>query len=212
MRFVVAIAALLWATPLLAQGPHLEIELPAAERLTRQGPAVRVTGVFADPAMRDALDHGFTVGLHYSLERWSSGGIFNSVLASTAWSVEVSHDPLSKRYVVRRLDGAGKTTASARIASFEAMVAEVERSTRAPMSARPHRDRQYYTLRLRVRTLSANDLDEVNRWLRGELQPAVRGERNPGTAIGRGIRQLFARLLGAERDLETRSPTFRVAP
>jgi len=36
--------------------------------------------------------------------------------------------------------------------------------------------------------MSLSDLDEVERWLRGELRPAVRGQRNPGTAIGRGLR------------------------
>jgi hypothetical protein len=55
------------------------------------------------------------------------------------------------------------------------------------------------------------DLDEVGRWLRGEMQPAVRGDGNPGTALGRGLRRLFVRLLGAERrNLQTRSATFVV--
>jgi hypothetical protein len=50
----------------------------------------------------------------------------------------------------------------------------------------------------------------VERWLRGELKPAVRGQRNPGTAVGRGMRTLLARVLGGEmRRLEARSATFR---
>jgi hypothetical protein len=61
-----------------------------------------------------------------------------------------------------------------------------------------------------VRTLSVSDLDEVNAWLRGELRPAVSGERNPGTAISRGIRSLTTRLLGGEkREYVARSATFR---
>ena len=60
--------------------------------------------------------------------------------------------------------------------------------------------------------LSLNDLDEVERWLRGELSPAVRGQRNPGGVLGRGLRTLFVRLLGAERrHYEVRSKTFRAA-
>ena len=47
--------------------------------------------------------------------------------------------------------------------------------------------------------LSVNDLDELERWLRGELRPAVRGDRNPGTALERGARTLLVRVLGGER-------------
>jgi hypothetical protein len=58
-----------------------------------------------------------------------------------------------------------------------------------------------------------SDLDEVERWLRGELRPAVRGQRNPGTAVTRGVRTVVAKLLGAEkRHYEERSGKFDVAP
>jgi len=61
-----------------------------------------------------------------------------------------------------------------------------------------------------VETLSLSDLDEVNRWLRGELKPAVKGEKNPGTAIGRGLRTVVVRLLGGEkRHYVARTGTFR---
>jgi len=64
---------------------------------------------------------------------------------------------------------------------------------------------------LEVEVLSMSDLDEIDRWLRGELRPAVRGKRNPGTALGRGLSRLATRLLGGEnRRYEQRSPMFRV--
>jgi len=70
-------------------------------------------------------------------------------------------------------------------------------------------DRSYYIVTLNVAMLSVNDLDEVERWLRGELQPAVRGERNPGTALSRGAMTLMTRILGGERrHYEARSPKF----
>ena len=71
--------------------------------------------------------------------------------------------------------------------------------------------RGYYNLLLDVETLSLSDLDEVNRWLRGELKPAVSGKKNPGTAIGRGVQTLIVRLLGGEkRHYEARTGTFRL--
>jgi hypothetical protein len=71
----------------------------------------------------------------------------------------------------------------------------------------------YYNVELDVEMLSVSDLDEVERWLRGELRPAVRGQRNPGTAVTRGVRTVVAKLLGAEkRHYEERSARFDVAP
>ncbi|HEX9248744.1 MAG TPA: hypothetical protein VF856_04555, partial [Gemmatimonadaceae bacterium] len=71
-------------------------------------------------------------------------------------------------------------------------------------------ERGYYNLLLDVETLSLSDLDEVQRWLRGELKPAVSGKKNPGTALGRGVRTLVVRLLGGEkRHYEARTGTFR---
>ena len=58
-----------------------------------------------------------------------------------------------------------------------------------------------------LQTLDVSDLDELERWLRGEASPAVRGKRSPGTALTRGVRSLASRLLGGEvRRLEAKSP------
>lgn len=206
-----AAATFLLAVPLVAQQPRLEVTLPVASRLTREGPMVRATGIISDSTMRDLIDNGFPARLRYTVERWSSGGVFNSLLANATWEVHASFDPMARRYRLQRIDGNGRIVSTLLVSSYTTLVAEVERPMRAPLAARSHDDRQYYNVRLEVTSVSADDLDQLNRWLRGELQPAVRGERNPGTALGRGIRTLFARLLGAERrNLEARSGTFRV--
>lgn len=195
---------------LRAQSPRLEVSLPPAERLARDGPMVRVTNVVSDPAMRGMIENGFPARLHYRAELWSTGGLFNSMLGSAEWELILSYDALRKRYRLQRRDN-GRVLTDFYLRTFEAAIAAVERPIRAPLHARARSDRQYYIVVLEVETLSADDLDELQLWLRGELQPVVRGERNPGTALGRGVRQLFARLLGAERrNLQERSATFRV--
>lgn len=222
MRIGVVLAALLLAGPwtgaltgarsglLQAQSPRLEVKLPAPDRLTRDGPMVRALSVISDRPTRDMIEHGFPAELRFRAELWSSGGWFNSMLGSADWRVIVSYEPLRKLYRIERIEN-NRLVSQFQVRTFEAAVAAVERPMSAPLRARPHGDRQYYIVALEVETMSANDLDELRRWLRGELQPAVRGERNPGTALGRGVRQLFARLLGAERrNLQERSPTFRV--
>ena len=94
---------------------------------------------------------------------------------------------------------------------FPDVQATIERPFRAPIAPPRKGARYYYNVALDVETLSMSDLDEVERWLRGELKPAVRGQRNPGTALTRGLRTLFVRLLGGEkRHYEKRSETFEV--
>ena len=52
--------------------------------------------------------------------------------------------------------------------------------------------------------------DDVVRAIMLALKPAVRGKKNPGTAVGRGVRTVMVRLLGGEkRHYETRTGTFR---
>ena len=71
--------------------------------------------------------------------------------------------------------------------------------------------RLYYQVTLTVQILNASDLDELDRWLKGELRPAISGDRNPGTALTRSLRTFAARLLGGEsREYEQKTPTFRV--
>ena len=79
-------------------------------------------------------------------------------------------------------------------------------------SRRSRRSRKfYYRVTLDVSILQLSDLDEVNRWLKGELEPAIHGKRDPGTAITRSIRMLASRLLGGEtREFEAGTDAFEV--
>jgi hypothetical protein len=208
MRFGVALALLFAVDAVAQRRPQLQIDLPPQEALTTQGPTVRALNVLSDPTVHDLLDSGFPARLHFRVELWSAGGWFNSLRGSAEWDEIVRYDAMSKRYRLVRLNG-GHPVASLQFTRFTDALSEAERPYQAPITALIQRDRQYYNVLLEVETISLTDLDELERWLHGELQPAVRGERNPGTAVGRGLRELFARLLGAERrNLEGRSKTF----
>lgn len=218
MRFrdVLLIAAVL-ATgtpaghPLLAQGrPRLELVVPAQASPRVEGPEVRGINVLADRDIRDLLRNGFPARLHYRVELWSTSGWFDDLEGGTEWDVVVRYDALDRSYRLARLQGDEVTTLG-RFDQLRDAERALEQPFRAPLVARGSR-RYYYRAVLRVETLSLSDLDEVERWLRGELRPAVRGQRNPGTAITRGVRTLFIRLLGGEkREYEVRSATFRPA-
>lgn len=204
--------ALLAGMPGRAQQPRLEIVLPAPAAIATEGPSLRARAVVSDAGTRGLLESGFPARLHFRVELWSAGPVFDALQGRVEWEVFIYYDALAKRYRIVRVEGEGeRVTSAGQFATFEEMVLEVERPMRVPLRPRPRRERMYYIAVLDVESLSVTDLDEVGRWLRGEMTPAVRGEGNPGTALGRGLRRLFVRLLGAERrNLQARSPTFVV--
>jgi hypothetical protein len=159
--------------------------------------------------MRDLLANGFPARLHYRLERWTSGRWFDDLKAAFEWDVILRYDVLGKKYqVVRVVNNKGESLGE------YAGVDEAENAAEAPYKVAvqlPKKgQRGYYNLLLDVETLSLSDLDEVQRWLKGELKPAVSGKKNPGTALGRGVRTLVVRLLGGEkRHYEARTGTFK---
>ncbi|HEX2779828.1 MAG TPA: DUF4390 domain-containing protein [Gemmatimonadaceae bacterium] len=201
--------ALSVATPVAAQdSPRLELTLPVQGALLREGPTLRGTNLLADPQLRDLVRNGFPARFSFRVELWSTGGFFNNLTASTAWDVIVRYDPLDKVYQVVRIAG-DRAVALGSFSDVAAAGEAVGRPLRIPLNA-PSRDRYYYNAVLDVEVLSLSDLDELERWLRGELRPAVSGRRNPGTALTRGVRTLVVRLLGGtKRHFETRTGTFR---
>lgn len=204
------LALLLWAAPAIAQGrPKLELTLPERSALTTEGPLIRVQNVISDGKMQELLKSGFPAQLHFRVELWSTGGVFDALRRSAEWDVIVRYDALSSNYRIVNIRD-DKVVPIGQFATFAEAIAEIERPHRAPVVAQSDPDRQYYIATLEVETLSFKDLDELELWLRGEARPAVQGTANPGTALGRGVRKLFARLVGGERrNLRTRSGTFR---
>jgi len=202
-------AAVVLVAPLSAQdAPRLDVTLPAQSALLREGPTVRGTGLMNDAQLRDLVRNGFPARFSYRVELWSSGGFFNSLAASAAWDVIVRYDPLEKVYEVVRIAG-NQAVSLGKFADVEDAGSAVGRPVRAPLNA-PSRSRYYYAATLDVEVLSLSDLDELERWLRGELKPAVSGRRNPGTALTRGVRTLVVRLLGGtKRHFEAKTATFR---
>jgi hypothetical protein len=198
------------ASALGAQKVRVEVHAPPQRAWAEEAPTVSSAGLLTDAAMRDLLANGFPARLHYRLERWKSGRWFDDLQAASEWDVILKYDVLSKRYQVARV-----VNKKAEALGDHGTLEEAANAAEAPYQttiALPRKgQRGYYNLMLDVEMLSLSDLDEVERWLRGELKPAVRGERNPGTALTRGVRTLVVRLLGGEkRHYEARSGTFRL--
>jgi hypothetical protein len=68
----------------------------------------------------------------------------------------------------------------------------------------------YYAVTLQVSTLSDADLDEMDRFLRGEVGPGPEGDPGVGDAVGRTARRLLLRVAGLPlMRVEGKSPKFR---
>ena len=206
-----ALILLLVASPALAQRvtPRLEVSLLPSNS-PPVGASVRSTGLLGDLELQELLRNGFPAAMRFRLELWREGGMFDEIENAVQWSTLVRYDPYTGEYLVVRSQarseedfGGFPTLAAAEAAVLEKPFAVRLQPTRLGAA-------YYYNVVVDVESLSVSDLDELQRWLRGELQPAVRGKRSPLSALREGFGTLLSRVLGGEkRHYESRSGTFR---
>ena len=192
-----------------AQSPvQLDVIIPAGTLTAAEAPSVVGKNLLTDPTTRELLRNGFATKLHYRVELWREKSWFNDIEGSTEWDVLVQYDPVAKVYRAVRRNGRQLED----FGSFPTLTSVEEPLSKPYLVAlrpRAHGGRYYYNLVLDITTLDVSDLDELQRWLRGEFQPAVRGRTNPASAIKNGLGTLLSRLLGGERrHYEQRSETF----
>jgi hypothetical protein len=147
--------------------------------------------------------------LHYRVEVWRSrDGWFDVFARQAEWDVLVRHEPLLDQYTL--LTFVGPTRQERRYATLDALGAAL--SFAYQVNVRPAESgRYYYAASLQVSTLSDSDLDELERFLAGDLKAEERGGENLGDALGRGATRFLLRLAGLPSlRLEARSELFVV--
>jgi hypothetical protein len=171
-------------------------------------PVVRATGLLRDAVFPAALRDGFPVRFHFRLELWRVSRLFHRLEREQEWLALAELDPLSGVYSLTRSGGEEEQYATLDgIADALARTYTVE----LPLPARASRTRYYYVALLSIESLSISELEEVERWLRGDLGRAITREGDVGGALERGARRLLIRFSGLpHRRLEARSPTFVV--
>jgi hypothetical protein len=205
------LAALAAGTLRAQKEPTLEIRLPAPEQLATSGPLVLATNMLSSPHFRDPLAAGFQARFHFLVTLWSEGGLTNVIERRAEYDVLVRFIAMEKKYEVVQLVNDRPPFSLGKFDHVEDAERAIARPTRVAITAFASKKQFYYRATLDVQILGASDLDEVNRWLKGELEPAIHGERNPGTALTRSIRMLTSRLLGGDsREFEAETPAFRV--
>jgi hypothetical protein len=156
-----------------------------------------------------ALRSGLPVRLHYRVEVWHSRGAwFDAFERQAEWDVLVRHEPLLDQYTLVTFVGAARQ--ERRYATIDALGAAVAFAYQ--VNVRPvEPGRYYYAASLQVTTLSDSDLDELERYLGGDIGRAAERDGNLGDALGREATRFLLRLAGLPSlRLEARSAPFSV--
>lgn len=199
-------AAFLALAALAVSAAHTTAQAPLAVRVGEGGaPTVVTRGVLEDRALAEAVRSGLPLRMRFRIELWRDTW-FDDLMGQESWTAVLVYEPLERRYLVV----APGTDSVAAYPSYARARAPLERPYTPGL--RPAGSGTYYYLAyLEIETLSLSDLDELERWLRGELGPAVRGRESLTGAIGTGLKRLLVRVLGLPaRRYEARSEPFDV--
>jgi Domain of unknown function (DUF4390) len=205
----------------IAGGPRAgDAQAPAGVRLEARlasdsapngarNPVVRSANLLGDDRWLTALRSGLPVRLHYRLEVWRSrDGWFDLFDRQNEWDVVLRHEPLLDQYTLLTITGS--RVQERRYATLDALNAALGFSYQVNIRP-PQRGEYYYLAAMEISTLSDSDLDELERFLEGDLEGVRGGREGIGDALGRGATRLLLRLAGLPSlRIETRTARFRV--
>jgi hypothetical protein len=188
---------------------RLEVRLtPDTAGNGARAPVVRSDNLLGDGRWLSTLRSGLPVRLHYRIEVWRSrDGWMDQLTRQVYWDVVLRHEPLLDEYTMLTIFGA--RVQERRYATLDAITAALAFAYQINVSP-AERGNYYYTATLEVSTLSDSDLDELERFLEGDLD-AARSEGGLGDALGRGATRFLLRLAGLPSlRLEARTRRFSI--
>jgi hypothetical protein len=193
------------AAALIAAAAPTSAQSPLALDVERGALRITVEGGLEDDALEEAVRSGLPLRLRFRVELWRDEW-FDDLVGQADWSAVLAFEPLERSYLV----AAPGAEALARYPTYADATEALERPYIPAI--RPRREgRYYYIAVLEIETLSLSDLDELERWLRGELEPVVRGRGSVTDAVGTGLKRVLIRVLGLPaRRYEARSRPFRI--
>lgn len=182
--------------------------VPAGPALTvtRDGSVARVQafGLLDDGKFVELMRSGFPLRLHFRLELWKDrSGWFDRYITGVDWDAVARDDPLAEEFVLIRTGGTvTRYNTTEDLAQALAVPYRVTLETSGG-------GRFYLVARLDVTTLNDTDLEELTRWLRGDVTPAVSGRENLGQALAHGAQRALVRIAGLPTlTLDARSDEF----
>ncbi len=158
-----------------------------------------------DSALIKPLISGLPLRFHFQLELWHDKFLADGLVDRVSWSLLLYQEPLSEQYSLNR---SWDPDRDEWFETLEGAAAAIERWYLSPLPGPdPGSGTYYYEGRLEVEVLSLGDLEELEHWLKGEVEEE---DGDLGGAVGRGLKRLFIRLIGmAARKFEARTQRFR---
>jgi hypothetical protein len=136
------------------------------------------------------VNGAFPERMHFRLELWRKGSVFDDLDGRTEWDMLVSYDPTQKQFnVVRQLQNQFEDFGG--FPTISAADLQIARPFRVPL--RPDQSgHYYYNLIVEVRTLTETDLAALQQFLRGTPQATTQ----PLSWLGKNLGKLMSRVLG----------------
>lgn len=179
------VLVLIGATGLRAQDDEPRARVDSATG----GLTLELSAVLDDGGLRRALHSGLPIRVEVSVELWRDG-FFDQQEAGGTWRASVLHDAVTQTYEFQIEDEEPIS-----LPNLDRVAQELQRGFESEV--RPRRPgRYYYLAEVEMQTLSMSDLEELRRWLQGDLAPVVEGDEPAETAVARGLRRVMVRALG----------------
>jgi len=168
--------------------------------------AVQLVDLFSDQDLVDAVLSGLPLRVRIRIQLWKDG-FFDSQKGQYEWRATVLFDPLTRRY---RVQTSELTGAEIEVNTLEEVRESLQLTLHVPLQPQ-ETGKYYYIGAVEMETLSLSDLEELQRWLQGELVRVVEGERDVEGALAKGFRRVLVRMLGLPaKRRQVQSPSFRV--
>jgi hypothetical protein len=167
---------------------------------------MEVGDLLSDAALLDAVHSGLPLRVRLQVQLWKDG-FFDDQKGQFDWRATILFVPLTRRYRILLEDS---TQSEVEVNTLSEARRILQTGISIPL--RPQENgRYYYMADVVMETLSLSDLEELQRWLQGDLAPAVAREGDVGSALARGARRVLVRMLGLPaRKFRVRSPPFQV--
>lgn len=162
--------------------------------------------LFSESSLVEAVLSGLPLRIRVRIQLWKDG-FFDNQEGQHEWRASILFDQLTRRY---RVQTSERANAQVEVNTLEEAQSALQLTLTVPL--RPTQSgRYYYIASVEMETLSLSDLEELQRWLQGELAPVVGGEGDVEGALAKGFRRVLVRMLGLPaKRFQIQSPSFRV--
>jgi len=168
--------------------------------------SVEMGNLFSDAALVETVLSGIPLRIRVRIQLWKDG-FFDNQKDQYEWRASILFDPLTRRY---RVQTSERTGAEVEVNTLEEAQAALQLTLDLPIEPRES-GRYYYIAIVEMETLSLSDLEELQRWLQGDLASVVAGEGDVEGALAKGFRRVLVRMLGLPaKRFQVQSPSFQV--